>query len=88
MTPTTDYSQLTLEALLQEEKKVKSNQLIAGLATGFLVGIMLFGVWRNGFGFLYLAIPLFLIVMIVRNAKLQKQNLALIQNAIAAKRSS
>lgn len=70
-----DYSKLTLEDLLSEEKKLKRSEIFAAVAIGFLVGVMVYGVVRNGFGFLYIAIPLAMIMGIYRNSQSQKQAL-------------
>lgn len=83
----TDYSQWTLQELLTEAKKIKTNQLISGVVIGFLIGVMGYGLVKKGFGFLYLAIPIGLIVLIGRNAQVQKQNLKQIQAEIDAKKA-
>ncbi len=80
-----DYSKLTLEELLIEEKKIKKNEILSAGLIGFLIGVMVFGVVKNGFGFLYLAIPIFLIVGIFKNSQVQKQNLKEIQAEISNK---
>lgn len=77
-----DYSQLTLEELLIEEKKIKKKEIFSAVIIGFLIGVMVFGVVKNGFGFLYLAIPIFLIAGIFKNSQVQKQNLKDIQAEI------
>lgn len=78
-----DYAKLTLEELLSEEKKIKRNEAFAAGFIGFLVGIMVYGVVRNGFGFLYIAIPLAMIVLIYRNSQRQKQALQQIRAEIS-----
>jgi hypothetical protein len=83
-----DYSALTLEELLLEEKKIKRNETFAAGFVGFLIGIMVFGVVKNGFGLVYIAIPLFLISGVVANSKVQKQHLKEIQAEIEQKKSS
>jgi hypothetical protein len=80
-----DYSKLTLEELLIEEKKIKKNETISAGFIGFCVGVMVFGLVKNGFGFIYVAIPLFLVAGIYKNSKIQKQNLKEIQSEINAK---
>ena len=80
-----DYSKLTLKELLIEEKKVKKNEAFSAGLIGLLVGVMIYGVVKNGFGFLYLAIPLFLISVIFKNSQIQKQNLKQIQTEINVK---
>ncbi|MBC6697754.1 hypothetical protein [Hymenobacter sp. BT190] len=78
-----DYAKLTLEELLSEEKKIKRNEAFAAGFIGFLVGIMVYGIVRNGFGFLYIAIPLAMIVLIYRNSQSQKQALQQIRAEIS-----
>lgn len=78
-----DYSKFTLEELLGEEKRLKRNEAFAAAGIGFLVGVMVYGVVRNGFGFLYIAIPLAMIVGIYRNSQSQKQNLQQIRAEIS-----
>jgi hypothetical protein len=80
-----DYAKLTLEELLIAQKKAKKNETLSAGLIGFLVGIMIYGIVKNGFGFLYIAIPLFLIAGIYKNAQVQKQNLKQIQAAIDLK---
>ncbi len=81
-----DYSKLTLEELLIEEKKIKKNELFSAGFIGFLIGIMVYGLAKNGFGFLYIAIPLFLIFGIYKNSQIQKENLKQIQQEINVKK--
>ncbi|PWK27137.1 hypothetical protein LV89_01951 [Arcicella aurantiaca] len=80
-----DYSKLTLEELLLEEKKVKQNEILSAGFIGFCVGVMIFGLVKNGFGFLYIAILLFLISASYKNSKVQKQKLKQIQAEINLK---
>ncbi len=80
-----DYSKMTLEALLIEEKRVRKSEAFSAGLIGFLIGVMVYGVVKNGFGFLYLAIPLFLIFVISKSSQIQKQNLKQIQTEINAK---
>jgi uncharacterized ion transporter superfamily protein YfcC len=82
MTDNKDYSKLTLEELLLEEKKMKQNEKLSAAIVGFSIGVMVYGVVKNGFGFLYIFIPLALIVGIHRNSKNVKQQLAQIQAEI------
>lgn len=80
-----DYSKLTLEELMIEEKKIKKKETIAAVIIGFLVGVMVYGVAKNGFGFLYIFIPLILISGIYKNSQQLKQHLKQIQAEINAK---
>jgi hypothetical protein len=49
---------------------------------GFLIGVMIYGLVKNGFGFLHIFLPLFLMFGIQKNAQIQKQNLKKIQAEI------
>jgi hypothetical protein len=80
-----DYSVLPLEELLEEEKKIKRNEITGAVLIGFLVGIMIFGVASNGFGIVYTVIPIILIAGIARYSGKQKQILKVIQAGIRAK---
>ena len=80
-----DYSKLTLEELLIEEKKMKKNETISALIIGIVFGVMVYGVVKNGIGFLYIFIPLVLIGGIIKNSQNQKHNLKQIQAEINAK---
>ncbi len=55
---------LTDEELLQVAKKMKSDAAINAGFIGFLIGIVFYSVFKNGFGF-FLLIPLFLIYKLV-----------------------
>jgi len=80
-----DYSKLTLEELLIEEKKIKKNETIAAVIIGFLVGVMVYGVAKNGIGFLYIFIPLILIIGIFKNSQKLKHSRKQIQAEINTK---
>ncbi len=80
-----DYSKLTLEELLIAEKKIKKNEVFSAGFIGFLIGVIVYGVAKNGFGFLYIFIPLLLIVGIAKNSQNLKQNLKQIRAEISAK---
>ncbi|WBO84928.1 hypothetical protein [Hymenobacter yonginensis] len=81
-----DYSKLTLPELLEEEKKLKRNEMLAAAAIGFLLGVMGYGLVRNGFGLLYTAIPLLLILGIYRHSQGQKLVLQQIRAEIGRRR--
>lgn len=80
-----DYSALSLEELLAEEKKIKRNEITGAVVIGFLIGVMIFGVASNGFGIIYTVIPIVLIGAIARHSGKQKQVLREIQTVIRAK---
>lgn len=83
-----DYSKVTLEELSIAEKKLKRSEILSAVLVGFLVGVMIFGVAKNGFGFLYIFIPVLLIIGIVRNSKTQKNNLKEIREEIASRKDN
>lgn len=84
MSENKDYAKLAPEALQAERKKIKNKEIIAAAVIGFLIGIMIYGTVKNGFGFIYIVIPLVLIVGIVRYAQQLKQEQKQIQAAITA----
>ncbi len=83
-----DYTQLTKEELLVEEKKTRNEMILAAVMIGFLIGVMVFGFARNGFGILYTVIPLGLIYLTHRNSNTTKEKLAKIKAALELKRAS
>ena len=48
MSNSKDYSKLTLNELLAEEKKIRKQEIISAVLIGFLVGVMGFGIVMNG----------------------------------------
>lgn len=82
-----DYTQLTLEALLAEQKKMKQKQTFSAVIIGFLVGIIVYGLVTSGFHLLFLLIPVVLIGAIVRDTKNLPQQLRDIAAAIRQKRT-
>ena len=62
MSDSKDYLKMTPEELSAEEKKLKRGEIISAVLVGFLVGVMIFGIAKNGFGFLYIFIPVLLIL--------------------------
>jgi hypothetical protein len=61
-------SQLTDEELLHEVNKAKSSRIMDAFFFGFLIGIILYSVAINSWGFLSL-IPLFLIYLFLKKSK-------------------
>ena len=83
-----DYAQMTIEELLVEEKKAKKELTIAAVLVGFMVGVMVFGLVRNGFGILYTVIPLGLIYLTNRNSNTTKEKMASIKAELSKKRAA
>ncbi len=77
-----DYTELSLEALLKEKKKIKNQEITGALLIGLSFGVMIYGIVKNGFGFLYIFLPSFLIYGVYKNSQNLKQNLKLIQEEI------
>jgi hypothetical protein len=67
-------SELTDQELLQEVKKRKSTSITNAFLIGFLVGIVVYSVAKNTWGFLTL-IPLFLIYKLVNKPKYDDKEL-------------
>lgn len=78
-----ELSQLTDEELLEVAKNNKPSPIIDAFFIGFLVGIIIYGVAANAWGFFTL-IPLFIIYLFLKKPKqyaalkheLKKRNLA------------
>ncbi|MCR9100650.1 MAG: hypothetical protein NXI25_11895 [bacterium] len=69
MTDQKDYAQLPLEALRAEAQKLKRQSFTGHLLIGFLAGVMIYGLAKNGFGLLYTAIPLLIIAVVAKNGQ-------------------
>lgn len=63
-----DFSSLSDEELIEYAKQNKPSPIIDAFFIGFLIGIILFGVFSNSLGFLSL-IPLFLIYLFLKKPK-------------------
>lgn len=81
-----DYSELTREELLMEQKKIKRQQLYAAGIIGFFIGVIVYGFLRNGFGWVYISISLFMIYLTNKNSKTYKQKLEQIKAEIENKK--
>lgn len=55
-----EFSQLTDKELLEEAKKMKSASVLHAFLIGLMIGVIIYGVAKNGFGF-FILLPLFLI---------------------------
>jgi hypothetical protein len=61
-----ELSKLSDQELLEKAKKLKSTAMLNATLVGFLIGIVIYGFAKNGFGFFAL-IPLFLAYKIINN---------------------
>lgn len=63
-----EFSDLTDEELLEKAKKLKSASIINAFLIGFMIGIVIWSIAKNNFGFLML-IPLFIAYKLANNSK-------------------
>lgn len=80
-----NYTQRTLDQLLAEEKNIKKQEIISAVIIGFSVGVMIFGLVKNGFGFIYIVLPSLLIYGIYKNSQKLKANQKQIRAEIEAR---
>ncbi|MCH6199519.1 FUSC family protein [Aquiflexum sp. LQ15W] len=76
-----ELSQMTDQELLAEAKKLKSFQITNAFLIGFLIGIVIFSLFKSTFGFLML-IPLYFVYKMVndpRNKRTKEVNALLTQ---------
>ena len=66
-----ELSELTDEQLLDEAKKIKSSSITNAVFIGFLIGIVIYSIVKNGFGF-FILFPLFFAYKLVKNSKKNK----------------
>ena len=67
-----DLKELTEEELLKEKRELKKAKIINAALIGFLIGIVVWSVAKNTWGFLTL-IPLFFIYKLVNKSKNNKE---------------
>ncbi len=67
--PLTD---LTDEALLKEQKKMKTSTTVSAFFIGLLIGISIYSTITNGLGF-FTFFPLFFVLIVISNAKKLKE---------------
>ncbi len=81
------YTEYDKDQLLLELKKLKSNKTISSFMIGVCLGIIIFGLIKNGFGLLYIGICTFLIFISNKSIIDCKKNIALVEAAIKANES-
>ncbi|MFT3981883.1 MAG: hypothetical protein QM687_15560 [Ferruginibacter sp.] len=69
-----NLSELTNEELLLQAKKMKSLNLFNAVLIGFLIGIVLYSVLQNSWGFLTL-IPLYFAYRLINQSKYDREEL-------------
>ena len=67
-------TELTDQELLHEAKKMKLISITNAVLIGFLIGIVIYGIAKNNFGFLAL-IPLFLAYKLINKSEYDKKEL-------------
>lgn len=71
-----ELSELTDQELKAEAKKMNSSKIVNAFLIGFLVGIVIFSLVKNSFGFFAL-IPLYFAYRLFNNPKNKEANKAL-----------
>jgi hypothetical protein len=71
-----ELSELTDIELLVEAKKMKSAEIMSATLIGFMIGIIIFSIWKNTIG-LFTLIPLYFIFRVFHNPKNNEKNKAL-----------
>lgn len=66
-----ELSELTDQELLEEAKKMKSSSIIHAGLIGFMIGVIIYSVVKNSWGFLTL-IPLFFVYKLLNKPKRNK----------------
>lgn len=66
--------ELTDPELLKEAKRTKSAAITNAVLVGLLIGIVLYSVMKNGFGF-FILIPLFFAYKLTNNSKYTNEGL-------------
>lgn len=69
-----NLAELSDQELLQEAKKLKSTAIVNAVLIGFLMGVVIYSVVKNTWGFLTL-IPLFLAYRLINKSKYDSQEL-------------
>ncbi len=63
-----ELADLTDEELLQEKKKIKSNNVLNALLIGLFIGVSIYSAVKNGFGF-FTFFPLFFVYLLLKNGQ-------------------
>ena len=63
-----ELSELTDQELVEEAKRTRLSSITNALFIGFLLGIVVYSIWKNNFGFLAL-IPLYFAYKLANSAK-------------------
>ena len=80
-----DYKKYSEEELNNEQKKIKKNETISTFIIGFMVGIIVYGIAKSGFGFLFVVISVLIIVGVYRNSQKNKEKLKEIKGELESR---
>ena len=69
-----DLSELSDQELLVEAKKVKSTAIMNAVLIGVVIGIVLYSIFKNGFG-VFILFPLYFVHRMVNNSKYDDKDL-------------
>ena len=72
-----ELSELSDQELLDESKKMKSAAIMNAVLIGVLIGIMLYSLFRNGFG-VFILFPLYFVHRMFNNSKYDKSDLEVV----------
>jgi multisubunit Na+/H+ antiporter MnhG subunit len=61
-----ELSKLTDQELLDEAKKMQSTSIINAVLIGVVIGIVIYSIVKNGFGF-FILIPLYFVFKLINN---------------------
>jgi hypothetical protein len=81
-----DYTLLTLEELLVEEKKVKKRETLSAFLIGLLAGVIVYSLVKNGFALIPIITAFVPLMVIYKSSQNQKQILQQIQAEINARK--
>ena len=68
-----EFSELSDIELLAMAKKMKSAEIMSATLIGFMIGIIIFSIWKNSIG-LFTLIPLYFIFRVFHNPKNNEKN--------------
>ncbi|MBL8002799.1 MAG: hypothetical protein JNL05_12650 [Flavobacteriales bacterium] len=82
-----DYTRMSLEELVAEEKKARKEQTLTAVMMGFMLGVLAFGVATQGFRLVMVVFPIALFYVFFRSGKKTGERLAAIRAELGKKRA-
>lgn len=80
-----DYTNMSVEDLMVEEKKARKEQILTAVLMGFMVGVLAFGVATDGFRLVKVVFPIALFYVFYRSGKKTSERLAAIRAELGRK---